>query len=428
MVYRVYVEKKAGFDHEAQSLLNEVRSLLGIESVTGLRLLNRYDVEGISRELFDSCVPTVFSEPPVDTVYDSLPAADATFAVEYLPGQFDQRASSASECIQLISQGERPQVRTARVYLLTGHIPAEDMERIKKYVINPVEAREASLETVDTLQVDYPVPADVEVLKGFLELDEQGLKDFIAQRGLAMDEADIAFCQQYFRYEHREPTITEIKMIDTYWSDHCRHTTFGTILEEVRIEDVQVKKAFDSYLAMRKAVYAGRKKDMCLMDLATIGGKYLKAIGKLKDLDESDEINACTVKIKCDVDGEEQDWLYLFIQERDPQPPHRDRALRRRGHLHRRRHPRPPVRPQLRLSGHARHRRGRPAGARGGHPARQTAPAQAGHHRRGGLFQLRQPDRPCHRPGDRAVSPRLCGQAHGDRRGGGRGPCRQRPA
>ena len=320
MVYRVYVEKKAGFDHEAQSLLNEVRSLLGIESVTGLRLLNRYDVEGISRELFDSCVPTVFSEPPVDAVYDSLPAADATFAVEYLPGQFDQRASSASECIQLISQGERPQVRTARVYLLTGHIPAEDMERIKKYVINPVEAREASLETVDTLQVDYPVPADVEVLKGFLELDEQGLKDFIAKRGLAMDEADIAFCQQYFRYEHREPTITEIKMIDTYWSDHCRHTTFGTILEEVRIEDVQVKKAFDSYLAMRKAVYAGRKKDMCLMDLATIGGKYLKAIGKLKDLDESDEINACTVKIKCDVDGEEQDWLYLFKNETHNHP------------------------------------------------------------------------------------------------------------
>ena len=320
MVYRVYVEKKAGFDHEAQSLLNEVRSLLGIESVTGLRLLNRYDVEGISRELFDSCVPTVFSEPPVDAVYDSLPAADTTFAVEYLPGQFDQRASSASECIQLISQGERPQVRTARVYLLTGHIPAEDMERIKKYVINPVEAREASLETVDTLQVDYPVPADVEVLKGFLELDEQGLKDFIAQRGLAMDEADIAFCQQYFRYEHREPTITEIKMIDTYWSDHCRHTTFGTILEEVRIEDVQVKKAFDSYLAMRKAVYAGRKKDMCLMDLATIGGKYLKAIGKLKDLDESDEINACTVKIKCDVDGEEQDWLYLFKNETHNHP------------------------------------------------------------------------------------------------------------
>ncbi|WP_394964258.1 phosphoribosylformylglycinamidine synthase [Candidatus Allofournierella excrementigallinarum] len=320
MVYRVYVEKKAGFDHEAQSLLAEVRGLLGIESVTGLRLLNRYDVEGISRQLFDSCVPTVFSEPPVDEVYDALPAAKAAFAVEYLPGQFDQRASSASECIQLISQGERPQVRTARVYLLEGEATAEELGRIKKYVINPVEAREASLETVDTLRVDYPAPADVEVLEGFLELDEEGLRDFIKKRGLAIDEADIAFCQQYFREEKREPTITEIRMIDTYWSDHCRHTTFGTILEEVRIEDVQVKKAFDSYLAMRKAVYAGRKKNMCLMDLATIGAKYLKAIGKLKDLDESDEINACTVKIKCDVDGEEQDWLYLFKNETHNHP------------------------------------------------------------------------------------------------------------
>ena len=320
MVYRVYVEKKPGFDHEAQSLLTEVRDILGIGSVAGLRLLNRYDVEGISRELFDACVPTVFSEPPVDAVCDALPAAKTVFAVEYLPGQFDQRASSASECIQLISQGERPQVRTARVYLLEGDIPAEELERIKKYVINPVEAREASLEPVDTLRVDYPVPPDVEVLEGFLELDEEGLAAFIQQRGLAMDLADITFCQEYFQSEHRAPTITEIRMIDTYWSDHCRHTTFGTILEEVRIEDVQVKKAFDSYLAMRKAVYAGRKKDMCLMDLATIGAKYLKAIGKLKDLDESDEINACTVKIKCDVDGQEQDWLYLFKNETHNHP------------------------------------------------------------------------------------------------------------
>ena len=320
MVYRVYVEKKAGFDHEAQSLLTEVRDILGVGSVTGLRLLNRYDVEGISRELFDACLPTVFSEPPVDEVYESLPAADATFGVEYLPGQFDQRASSASECIQLISQGERPQVRTARVYLLEGNVPAADLERIKKYVINPVEARQASLEPVDTLRVDYPVPADVEVLEGFLELDEQGLADFVARRGLAMDQADIAFCQQYFQSEKRAPTITEIKMIDTYWSDHCRHTTFGTILEEVQIQDVQVKKAFDGYLGMRKAVYAGRKKNICLMDIATIGAKYLKATGKLKNLDESDEINACTVKIQCDVDGKKQDWLYLFKNETHNHP------------------------------------------------------------------------------------------------------------
>ena len=320
MVYRVYVEKKPGFDGEAQGLLNELKSLLGVKSLSGLRLLNRYDVEGIGEELFRQCVPTVFSEPPVDQVYDHLPAADATFAVEYLPGQFDQRAASASECIQLISQGERPQVRTARVYLLGGALSEGDLARIKKYVINPVEAREAALSRRDTLKVEYPAPAPVEVLEGFLELDQEGLARFIAERGLAMDEADIAFCQEYFRSEGRAPTITEIKMIDTYWSDHCRHTTFGTILDEVEIRDEQVKKAFDSYLAMRKAVYAGRKKNLCLMDLGTIGAKYLKSIGRLKNLDESDEINACTVKIKCQVDGEEQDWLYLFKNETHNHP------------------------------------------------------------------------------------------------------------
>ena len=320
MVYRVYVEKKPGFDGEAQSLLAELKSLLGITGLSGLRLLNRYDVEGIGEELFRQCVPTVFSEPPVDQVYSHLPAAPIIFAVEYLPGQFDQRAASASECIQLISQGERPLVRTARVYLLEGAVSEEELARIKKYVVNPVEAREAALSRKDTLRLSYPAPAPVEILDGFLELNKEGLAAFIAERGLAMDEADIAFCQEYFRAEGRAPTITEIKMIDTYWSDHCRHTTFGTILDEVEIRDEQVKKAFDSYLAMRKAVYAGRKKNLCLMDLGTIGAKYLKSIGKLKNLDESDEINACTVKIKCDVDGEEQDWLYLFKNETHNHP------------------------------------------------------------------------------------------------------------
>ena len=320
MVYRIYVEKKKGFDHEAQNLLGEVHGLLGIQSVTGLRLLNRYDVEGVSEELFRSCIPTVFSEPPVDDTYDHCPQADVVFAVEYLPGQFDQRAASASECIQLISQGERPTVRTARVYLLTGHPTEAELAQIKKYVINPVEAREASLSRKDTLQMDYPTPSTVETLTGFCELDEEGLANFVKEKGLAMDEADIAFCQRYFQYEKRDPTITEIRMIDTYWSDHCRHTTFGTILDEIEIRDVQVKKAFDNYLTMRKAVYAGRKKNMCLMDLATIGAKYLASIGKLKNLDESEEINACTVKIKCDVDGEEQDWLYLFKNETHNHP------------------------------------------------------------------------------------------------------------
>ncbi len=320
MVYRIYVEKKKGFDHEAQNLLGEVHGLLGIQSVTGLRILNRYDVEGVSEELFRSCIPTVFSEPPVDDTCDHCPEADVVFAVEYLPGQFDQRAASASECIQLISQGERPTVRTARVYLITGNPTETELAQIKKYVINPVEAREASLSRKDTLQMEYPTPSTVETLIGFCELDEEGLANFVKEKGLAMDEADIAFCQNYFRFEKRDPTITEIRMIDTYWSDHCRHTTFGTILDEIEIRDVQVKKAFDHYLAMRKAVYAGRKKNMCLMDLATIGAKYLASIGKLKNLDESEEINACTVKIKCDVDGEEQDWLYLFKNETHNHP------------------------------------------------------------------------------------------------------------
>ena len=246
MVYRIYVEKKPGFDGEARQLHNELTTLLGIRSLTGLRLLNRYDVEGISEELFRQCAGTVFSEPPVDDVYGELPAhTGAAFAVEYLPGQFDQRADSAAECIQLISQGERPLVRSARVYLLDGELTAGELEEIKKYVINPVEAREASLDTRDTLQMTYAVPEAVATLTGFNELDEAGLKAFIGEKGLAMDYGDIKFCQDYFRSEQRDPTITEIKMIDTYWSDHCRHTTFGTILDDVQIDDAVVRTAFE---------------------------------------------------------------------------------------------------------------------------------------------------------------------------------------
>ena len=319
MVYRIYVEKKKGFDHEAQNLLGEVHGLLGIQSVTGLRLLNRYDVEGVSEELFRSCIPTVFSEPPVDDTCDHCPEADVVFAVEYLPGQFDQRAASASECIQLISQGERPTVRTARVYLLTGNPTEAELAQIKKYVINPVEAREASLSRKDTLQMEYPTPSTVETLTGFCELDEEGLANFVKEKGLAMDEADIAFCQNYFRFEKRDPTITEIRMIDTYWSDHCRHTTFGTILDDVQIDDEVVQAAFDRYMAMRKDL--GREgKPRCMMDLATIGAKELKKQGILKNLDESDEINACTVKIKCDVNGKDEDWLFLFKNETHNHP------------------------------------------------------------------------------------------------------------
>ena len=320
MVYRIYVEKKPGFDVEATGLKNELTSLLGIQSLTGLRLLNRYDVEGIDEELFNQCANTVFSEPPVDNTYAELPASDGvSFAVEYLPGQFDQRADSAAECIQLISQGERPLVRSARVYLLEGTLTDEQVAEIKKYVINPVEAREASLDTKQTLKMEYPVPAPVKVLEGFNQLDEEQLKKFIADNGLAMDLGDIEFCQKYFRSEHRDPTITEIKMIDTYWSDHCRHTTFGTILDDVQIDDAVVQKAFDRYMAMR-ADLGRENKPRCMMDLATIGAKELKKQGILKNLDESDEINACTVKIKCDVNGKDEDWLFLFKNETHNHP------------------------------------------------------------------------------------------------------------
>ena len=320
MVYRIYVEKKPGFDVEAEGLKNELVSLLGVSGLTGLRLLNRYDVEGIDEALFQQCASTVFSEPPVDDTYDALPQFEGvSFAVEYLPGQFDQRADSAAECIQLISQGERPLVRSARVYLLQGSLTEAQVEEIKKYVINPVEAREASLEKKDTLKMEYPIPSSVAVLDGFNELDEEGLKKFIEEKGLAMDLGDIRFCQDYFRGEHRDPTITEIRMIDTYWSDHCRHTTFGTILDDVQIDDAVVQEAFDRYMAMREDL--GRtEKPRCMMDLATIGAKELKKQGILKNLDESEEINACTVKIKCDVNGKDEDWLFLFKNETHNHP------------------------------------------------------------------------------------------------------------
>ena len=319
MVYRIYVEKKPGFDGEAQGLLHELVDLVGIQNLTGLRLLNRYDVEGIDAVLFQQAVPTVFSEPPVDVTYDKLPDAKNVFAVEYLPGQFDQRADSASECIQLLSQGERPAVRSARVYLLDGDLTDADLAAIKKYVINPVEAREASLDERSTLKMEFAIPTEVETLTGFTALDDDALEAFRNEKGLAMDHADIVFCQNYFKSEHRDPTITEIRLIDTYWSDHCRHTTFGTILDDVKIDDELVQAAFDRYMALRAET--GRdKKNRTLMDCATIGAKALKQRGILKNLDESEEINACTVKIKCDVDGEQQDWLFLFKNETHNHP------------------------------------------------------------------------------------------------------------
>ena len=319
MVYRVYVEKKAGLANEAAALCSDIREFLGIGSLEGLRLFNRYDVEGIDRALFDYAVGTVFSEPQLDNVYAELPAGgDAVFAVEYLPGQYDQRADSAAQCVQIISRGERPAVRTAKVYVLAGALTGEQLAAIKKYVINPVESREASLAMPETLAMDYGVPEDVEILRGFREMDEAALTAFIAERGLAMDLGDILCCRDYFRSEQRDPTITEIKVVDTYWSDHCRHTTFHTVIDGVTFEDEELQRTYEEYLAVRAEL--GRTKPVTLMDMGTIAAKYLKKKGLLTKLDESEEINACTVKIKVNAAGEEQDWLLLFKNETHNHP------------------------------------------------------------------------------------------------------------
>ena len=318
MVCRIFVEKRPGLDNEARGLASDINELLQIESVKKVRLFNRYDVDNITKELFDYSVNTVFSEPQLDVVTEELPEADAVFAVEYLPGQFDQRASSAAECIQIISRGERPAVRTAKVYALYGNISGEELSAIKKYVINAVESREADMAVPATLETEYEVPDSVETVEGFRRLTDSELKAFIADRGLAMDLADIRFCREYFQKEDRDPTITEIKMIDTYWSDHCRHTTFNTVIDSVKFEDQDLEEAYNRYVDLRKSL--GRTKPMTLMDIGTIAVKHLKREGKLSKLDESEEINACTVKIKVDVDGEDQDWLLLFKNETHNHP------------------------------------------------------------------------------------------------------------
>ena len=319
MVYRIFVEKKPELANEARALLQDARGLLGIEALENVRLLNRYDAENITADLFDYAVRTVFAEPQLDIATETPDLGNATvFAVEYLPGQFDQRADSAAQCIQIISQGDRPLIRSARIYALYGKLTDSELAEIKKYVINPVEAREASLEKPETLKTEYAVPTEVKTLDGFLQLDRKQLEQFVADYGLAMDADDIAFCQNYFRDEGRDPTITEIRMLDTYWSDHCRHTTFLTVIDDVKFEDPLLEKAYADYIAARKDL--GRTKPVCLMDLATLAVKVLKKQGKLDKLDESEEINACTVKMTVDVDGKPEPWLLLFKNETHNHP------------------------------------------------------------------------------------------------------------
>ena len=320
MVYRIFVEKKSGLDNEARGLMSDINELLGIREVNKVRIWNRYDVDRIEKDVFDYAVKTVFSEPQLDiaTVEINIEDAALSFAVEYLPGQFDQRASSAEECIQIISKGKRPLVKSAKVYAIYGNVTEKEAETIRKHLINTVEAREASMGMPETLEIEYELPDMVEILSGFRRLDEKGLEDFIVSRGLAMDVEDITLCQEYFKSENRDPSITEIKMIDTYWSDHCRHTTFNTQIDSIMFEDENIQNTYENYLRLRENL--GRTKPVTLMDIATIAAKELKKAGKLENLDESDEINACTIKVKAEIEGKTEDWLLLFKNETHNHP------------------------------------------------------------------------------------------------------------
>ena len=323
MVYRVYVEKKEGLRHEAAGLLGELRTLLGITNLEGIRVLNRYDVALEDEKLFERAVRTVFSEPQVDCAFTALPEGLA-FAVEPLPGQYDQRADSASQCIQLMTKGDRPVVRTAKVYLLEGNLSDADVAAVKKFLINPVECREAELAEVTTLEAEYAQPTTVATVEGFTAMDEAALAALQDKLGLAMDVDDLKFLQNYFRdEERRDPTITEIRVVDTYWSDHCRHTTFSTHIDDVKIADPAVQAAYERYLAARIEVYGEEKaagRPQTLMDIATIGAKTLKKRGLLPEIDESEEINACSIHVTAKVNGQDQDWLLMFKNETHNHP------------------------------------------------------------------------------------------------------------
>ncbi len=331
-VRRIFVEKRPGFDLEAKALKKDLIESLHIKGIESIRILNRYDIEGIDYEVYKKVAQTVFSEPNLDIVYhetldvtNSDETKERIFAIEYLPGQYDQRGDWASQCIQIVNQGIRPTINTAKVYIFSGNISDENFNRIKEYCINPVDSREALLEKPESLKIESEIPIEVEVLNGFIELTIYGLKEFLNSNGLAMTLGDLEHIQNYFRdTEKRNPTITEIKVLDTYWSDHCRHTTFMTEIEDVKIEDGKytdiVKEAYDMYLNSRNKVYVDRQKDVCLMDIATIAMKELRKDGKLEDLDVSEEINACSINVDVEIDGKVEPYLVMFKNETHNHP------------------------------------------------------------------------------------------------------------
>ncbi|HJC21289.1 MAG TPA: phosphoribosylformylglycinamidine synthase [Candidatus Butyricicoccus avicola] len=327
-VYRCYSEKRPGFDVEARGLFDSLHNLLEIQSLSGVRYLCRYDVEGVDEAVYERAKHIVFSEPMADVCYDEafpLPEGPhAVLAVEPLPGQFDQRADSCAQCIQLMTQGERPAVAAAKVYVLEGTLSDADLAKIRTYLINPVEAREASMDKPQTLHAVYEIPTEVASVLGFVQMDAGALDALRQSMGLAMDLDDLKFLQAYFRdEEHRDPTITEVRMVDTYWSDHCRHTTFLTQIDNVTFEDPMVQEAYDRYLAARVEVYGAEKaakRPVTLMDIATAAAKVLKKRGYLKNLDESEEINACSIKVTVHVDGKPEEWLLMFKNETHNHP------------------------------------------------------------------------------------------------------------
>ena len=415
MVTRVFVEKRKGFDVEARHMMADLRQNLGLKAIEDLRILNRYDVSGLSGEEFEAAARTILSEPNVDNVYDEnykISSEYHVFATEFLPGQYDQRADSASQCVQLLTQGERPQVAYAKVIAVKGDLSEEEMDKIKNYIVNPVESRLASMEKPETLDMKIDVPADVKRVTGMISWSDEELRKYYGTMGFAMTFEDLAFCRDYFRdEEHRDPSVTELRVIDTYWSDHCRHTTFSTHLDAVDIGAPAVKAAYQRYLDARVEVYGeekAAKRPQTLMDIATIGTKTLKKRGLLPELDESEEINACSIKVPAVVDGKEQDWLLMFKNETHNHPteiePFGGAATCIGGCI------RDPLSGRgIRPPGHAPHWLRRPPHPGGADPGGQAAPAEDRPDRRGGLLLLRQPDRPGHRPRGGALPRGLCG-------------------
>ena len=427
-VQRIFVEKKPDFAVKAKELREEIRNYLGINTVTGVRVLIRYDVENISEETFRRSLVTVFSEPPVDFVYvEEFPVqeGDQVFSVEYLPGQFDQRADSAEQCVKLLNEEEEPVIRSATTYVISGQVSPEELEAIKSFCINPVDSREAAQEKPKTLVTEFQQPDDVALFDGFCEMAEEDFKALYQSLNLAMTYKDFLHIRKYFAEEEkRDPSVTEIRVLDTYWSDHCRHTTFSTELKNVTFEDgdyrVPVEETYRQYLADREVIYKGRDdKFVCLMDLALMAMKKLRAEGKLEDMEVSEEINACSIVVPVTIDGKTEEWLVNFKNETHNHPteiePFGGAATCLGGAIRDPLSGRTYVYQAMRVTGAADPTRPLSETLHGKLPQKKivteaataTAPTKS--------------DRSGYRLCKGDLSSRLCGQAHGDRRGYGCG-------